>query len=99
MEIRIAGRPVPVGSRLYSKQFDTFGTVTGYDPTGAAVLSVLNSSGARRTIYVQDGGMVNGVKMVYWHSPVVLDLPFDDITPIQTVVDVFSAEMLKLMEK
>lgn len=99
MEIKIAGRSVPVGARLYHLAWDTFGTVTGYDASGSAELTLVNQSGFRRRIYVQNGGKVNGIKLVYWHKKINLDLPIDDISALQAVVDTVSTEMLKVMGK
>ena len=98
MEIKIAGRSVPVGSRLYHIGWDTFGMVTGYDPTGSAIMKITNRTGMERTILVQNGGKVNGVKLVYWHEKINLDLPVGDVTMLQTIVDTVSNEMMKVME-
>lgn len=98
MEIKIAGRSVPVGARLYHIRWDAFGSVTGYDPTGSAIMKLTNRSGMERNIHVQNGGKVNGVKLVYWHKKIDLDLPIDDVTMLQTVVNTVSDEMMKIME-
>ena len=97
-EIKIAGRSVPVGARLYHIGWDAFGTVTGYDVSGSAELTLVAKSGSKRRLYVQNGGKINGVKQVYWHKKVDLDMPTDDITAIQAVVDTVTAEIMKFME-
>lgn len=98
MEIKIAGRRVCIGDRLYHKGWDTYGTVVNYDPSGAAWLSIVSSTGQRRTMAVTDGGKVAGVKMCYWHKGIDLDLPIEDISSIQSIVDLFVAEMKKVWE-
>ena len=96
MEIKIAGRSVPIGARLYHMGWDTFGTVTGYDPSGSAELSIVSSTGARRRMFVTEGGYINGVKQVYWHDKIELYLPIEDVSTLQKVVDLFSGELMKL---
>lgn len=98
MEIKIAGRRVCVGDRLYHKGWDTYGTVTGYDPSGSAWLSIVSSTGQRRTMAVTEGGKVAGVKMCYWHKGIDLDLPVEDVSAIQSIVDLFVAEMKKVWD-
>ncbi|MCM1516236.1 MAG: hypothetical protein NC080_07500 [Paraprevotella sp.] len=96
MEIKIAGRSVPIGARLYHKGWDTFGTIIGYDPSGSAEMSIVSNSGQRRRMFVTEGGKVAGVKMCYWHKTIDLDLPMDDVSSIQAVVDLFTKELMKI---
>ena len=36
---------------------------------------------------MQNGGIINGVRVVYWHAPLVLDLPTANIAKYQTLLD------------
>ena len=37
--------------------------------------------------FYPNGGIVNNVRVVYWHAPLVLDLPTADITKYQTLLN------------
>lgn len=89
--IVIAGRTVLLNDVLYHTGFRAWGTVIGFD-TGSAKLNIVGANGQARVIYVQTGGLVNGVRAVYWHEPLVLDLPFQNITKYQTVLNAVVAE-------
>lgn len=86
MAIKIAGREVLKGDRLYNILFDTWGYVKRYDATGSAELELTNSDGTKRAMLVRDGGLVNGKKQVYWHEPIRLDLPFDETERLQSIL-------------
>ena len=87
MGIKIAGREVKVGDRLYHRKFDAFGTVTRIQ-TRNIELEVDSSLGVRNKIYVENGGIINRRKEIYWHRPLALDYPEQDISKIQDVVNV-----------
>ena len=87
MSIVIAGRQVEVGNSLYHTGFKAWGVVTGFDPSGPALLELAASNNQTATLYVQNGGIVNNVRVVYWHAPLVLDLPTADITKYQTLLN------------
>lgn len=86
MSISIAGRIVTVGDPLYNTAMRAWGTVSGYDGL-SAVLTITGNDGASRTLYVQQGGYVNNLRVIYWHEPLVLDLPFQNITKYQQVLN------------
>jgi hypothetical protein len=89
--IVIAGRTVALNDVLYDTKFKAWGTVVGFD-VGAAKLSIVGGNGVPRIIYVQAGGLVNGTRTVYWHEPLVLDLPVQNITKYQNVLNAIIAE-------
>lgn len=86
MSIVIAGRPVEVGNSLYHVGFKAWGVVKGFDPSGPALLE-LSAGSQNTTLFVQNGGIINGVRQVYWHSPLVLDLPTPNIAKYQTLLN------------
>lgn len=92
MSITIAGRAVKVGDPLYHTGFQAWGTVDRFDG-GSAVLSITGANGRPRKLYVQQGGMVNGVRVIYWHEPLVFDRPYADVTKYQRLLDALVAEM------
>lgn len=91
MAISIAGRQVVIGDTLYHTGFRTWGTVIGYD-TNSAVLEIIGQNDSRRKFFVSNGGMIGAVRQVYWHEPLVLDRPYQDVTALQNVVDALVLE-------
>lgn len=87
MSIVIAGRQVEVGNSLYHTAFKAWGVVKGFDPSGPALLELSAANNQKTTLFVQNGGVVNGVRVVYWHAPLVLDLPTADIAKYQTLLN------------
>ena len=87
MSIVIAGRQVEVGNSLYHTAFKAWGVVKGFDPSGPALLELNASNNQKTILYVQNGGIVNGVRVIYWHAPLVLDLPTSNIAKYQTLLD------------
>lgn len=88
MTISIAGSQVKLGDRLYSRRAGTTGTVSVVRD-GSISLEV-NMGQGNRTYTVTSGGFVSGIRDVFWHEPLVLDLPKEAIAKvakIQTVVD------------
>lgn len=92
MSISIAGRNVVVGDSLYHIGFRAWGSVTGFDASGPAILDLPGSGGQVRRLMVLNGGIINGQHVVYWHLPVSLNLPRSDISKIQAIVDLVVAE-------
>lgn len=86
MSIVIAGRTVQQGDPLYHTAFKAWGTVVGFE-VGSAKLEIIGGNGQPRILYVQNGGMSNAVRAVYWHEPIALDLPIQNIGAYQAVVD------------
>lgn len=87
MSIVIAGRQVEVGNSLYHVGFKAWGVVKGFDPSGPALLELTASNNQKTTLFVQNGGIVNGVRQIYWHSPLVLDLPVANVAKYQTLLN------------
>lgn len=90
--VAIAGRLVKQGDALYHTGLKSWGQVTGFD-IGSAKLRIANGD-SERIIYVTDGGMVNGIRQVYWHEPLQLDLPFQNIGKFQRIIEALIREGL-----
>lgn len=92
MSVIIAGRPVVVGDALYHMQFRAWGVVEGYDPGGAAKLRITGGDGQSRVVFVLSGGLSAGQHVIYWHEPLILDLPVQNLSKYQTILDALVAE-------
>ncbi|KMQ97342.1 glycosyl hydrolase 108 [Lasius niger] len=57
-------------------------------------VDALGSNGQTRAVYVTNGGMVSGIRQAWWHAPLQLDLPFQNIGAYQRVLDALAAEGL-----
>lgn len=90
MAIKIANRQVAVGDRLYHAKLGQWGIVTRFDTSGPAILEVEVPPYGPRKFYVQNGGKINGDRVLYWHTPLKLDLPTSDIRFMQSIVDTLS---------
>lgn len=86
MAIVIAGRIVKLNDPLYHVGWRTWGTVVGFD-TNTAKLRLVGAGGSERTVPVSNNGMVAGTRQVYWHVPLQLDLPVQDVTKAQALID------------
>lgn len=91
MSVIITGRTVVVNDALYHIGFRTWGVVEGFD-TGAAKLRIQGQNGQTRLLYVQNNGIVNGNRVVYWHEPLVLDVPYQNITKYQAILNAVVGE-------
>lgn len=87
--IKIAGRVVQLGDRLYHRSLQYWGEVTHVESslikvtvTGVGVSNVV-------TLVANQGGMISNRRQLYWHEPVDLDLPTSDVTKVQSVVDFY----------
>lgn len=87
MAIKIAGRKVNIGDRLYHSKMG-WGVVQRYDSSGPAVLVVNLVPYGERKLYVRNGGLVEDQRVIFWHEPLKLDYPSADISLIQEIVDV-----------
>lgn len=85
--ITIAGRPVKVGDTLYHTGFQAWGTVHRLDNGSVEYHIEGKSYGNVRKLFITQGGNINGQRCVYWHEPVVLDMPKADISQVQDMVD------------
>lgn len=93
MTISIAGRTVQKGDRLYHRGFNLWGQVTKIDGRAVVLLVQGIGNGNVREMRVTDGGMVSGVRQIYWHEPLVLDLPTSDVSVYQRSVDFMKSIM------
>lgn len=93
MAVKIAGREVKKGDLLYHSRAQVWGQVVGFDPTGPAILKIKIGLHQDRELFVQNGGKVNGIRVMYWHEPISLDLPTNDVTKLQHLVDVLAFEL------
>lgn len=87
MSVVIAGRTVRKGDALYHTGFQAWGTVENFDSASVALLRLIGPNGAPRTLRVLTGGNINGVRNIYWHVPMVLDLPEQDVGRYQRLLD------------
>lgn len=71
--VTIAGHPVALNDRLYSRRAGVMGTVTNI---GLSTFTLtITRDGGSRDYTVSEGGLVNGEREIYWHAPLELDLP------------------------
>lgn len=87
MSISIAGREVAVNNALYHVGYQAWGVVKSFDPSGPARLELNAGGGHKITLFVTNGGLINGKRLVFWHVPLVLDKPYADVTKFQALVD------------
>lgn len=92
MSILIAGRQVLKGDSLYHRGFESWGTVSRFDPSGSAEL-VIKGRGGIRKMLVLNGGYINEKRQVFWHEPITIDLPLSNVSAVQRVVDVLAKEL------
>ncbi len=88
MTITVAGSQVRLGDQLYSRRAGTTGTVSVVRD-GSVTLEVSTGQGPR-SYTVTSGGFVSGIRDVFWHEPLTLDLPKDmvyKVAKLQTVID------------
>lgn len=90
--VAIAGRVVQQGDTLYHMGLQSWGQVIGTD-TGSVILR-LSSPQGERIFHVTDGGRIAGVRQVYWHEPLALDVPFQNIGKYQRIINAIRAEGL-----
>ena len=92
MSVIIANTSVQIGDRLFSRRAATTGTVVAVG-TSTATAEFLIGTETRRYV-ITNGGLVSGVRDVYWHEPLELDLPkaqIGKVDKIQSVVDALIA--------
>ena len=93
MAITIANRKVAVGDRLYHAKLARWGEVVRYDTSGPAIIEIDVAPYGPRKFYIQNGGRINGERVVYWHEPLTLDLPTSDIRFMQSIVDTLAQRL------
>lgn len=93
MAVKIAGRKVKVGDKLYHSKMG-WGRVSHFDSSGPAVLLIHVRPYGDRKVYVRNGGLVGEDRMIYWHEPLTLDYPSEDISMVQDIVDVVAPKLL-----
>jgi hypothetical protein len=89
--ISVAGREVKIGDPLYHIGLRAWGTVTGSD-VGSAILTITGANDQSRSLYFTAGGMVNGKRVIYWHEPLVLDVPYQNIGKYQAILNALVQE-------
>lgn len=87
MSIFIAGRAVAVGNALYHVGYQAWGVVKGFDASGPAQLELNAGGGHKMTLLVANGGLINRKRLVYWHVPLTLDMPYADVSKLQALLD------------
>lgn len=87
--VKIAGRRVKVGDRLYHRSLQAWGDVTNVETSLIKIrISGIGHSNAV-TLIATTGGIVSNRRQLYWHEPIDLDLPTSDVSKVQRVVDFF----------
>ena len=89
--ISIAGRIVPVGTPLYNTTMRAWGIVHSYDGP-VAILRFSLPNDRHRDVRITEGGFSQGVRVAYWHVPLVLDLPTNSVVRYQHVIDTLVQE-------
>lgn len=97
MSIAIAGKQVVKGSKLYHITLQMWGYVVDVDTdTSTAVIEFKTVNGLQvHRFTVTQGGLINGRRALYWHEPIYLDLPTENVETIQKVVDVLAEDSVK----
>lgn len=88
MAIRIAGVPVALGDRLYSRRAAAWGNVVQMLDSAAVI--AITKGDTTRNYTVTEGGLVAGSRDIFWHAPLDVDLPKSELhklSKIQTLVD------------
>lgn len=89
MAIRVANYPLALGDRLYSRRAAAWGTIVQI-LDNAAVMSVTKGE-TTRLYTLTEGGLVAGSRDVYWHAPIALDLPKDQMYKLQKIQTLVAA--------
>lgn len=90
--ITIAGRQVNIGDSLYNTALQAWGVVQEYDGL-SAVVRLTGANGRPRDLRVQQGGLVGNVRLFYWHEPLELDRPYQDVQKYQRLLDAIVGEL------
>lgn len=84
--ISIAGKQVALGDMLYHTGLKVWAKAVRYDPSGSLEVQVQSAMGNRKMLVTQ-GGNVNGVRQMYWHEPLDLDIAVSDVSSYQALID------------
>lgn len=87
--MKIAGRKVQIGDRLFHIGMGLWGQAVEVDSSGSVVFEVGN-----RRLLSNDGGKINGKRQLYWHEPILLDLPMNDLGPYRRILEAILREGL-----
>jgi hypothetical protein len=87
----IANRSVVKGDVLFHRAQRKWVTVVQTEP---CIVEMLGSGGQAARFNVTAGGNINGIRALYWHEPVELDLHIRDIGMYQRVLDALVKENL-----
>lgn len=82
----ITGRVVNAGDHLYHIGLQAWLQVQTFDSSGSAIARVLGGQ-VQRDFIITAGGLINNRRVIYWHAPLVLDLPTSNITKYQNVLN------------
>jgi hypothetical protein len=86
--ITIAGKNTTVGDELWHVGLRLWAQVTA---TGIVTINGVNDQKVKYSFTT--GGVINGKKQLYWHSPLILDLPVRDISKYQRIMDALVKEL------
>ena len=83
--MNIAGKPVLQGNELWHIGFRQWVKVVSTSPS--TIVELTGANGEKSKFVVTEGGNIAGRRQLYWHQPLVLDLPDRDVSAYQTFVD------------
>lgn len=85
----IAGRRVRRGDKLWHYTLRRWATVIEAAPDGHSLVVEVQGLGHNGKANLQAvDDTINGMKELYWHEPIKLDLPIDDVSHIQNALEV-----------
>lgn len=89
----ISGKQATIGSELWHIGFRQWAVVTQTAPDTTVELTDL--SGRKYSFVATDGGLIAGRRQLYWHQPLMLDVPERDISKYQAFVDTLTQVLRK----
>ena len=90
--MNIAGRAVKLNDNLWHAGHRRWVTVAQAEP---CLVEMLGTNSQKVTYAVAQGGHIAGVRQLYWHQPLELDVPQSDISGYQTLVDTLKQVITK----
>ena len=91
--MNIAGKPVLLGDELWHMGFRQWVRVVSVTPS--TVVELVGVNGEKSKFVATEGGNIAGRRQLYWHQPLVLDLPDRDVSAYQIFVDALKQVLRK----
>ena len=89
----ISGKNVALGNELWHMGFRQWATVV--QDTPHVIVELTDLSGRKYSFVATEGGLISGRRQLYWHQPLVLDVPDRDISKYQSFVDTLTQVLRK----